>query len=106
MAAVITSQGHGLGWKRPLPGRSALDLLPHVDLEGLTIKTSVDPRKKMPSALNQLALGSCTANATNRAFRYDTIMDGKDCGELSRLWTYYLDRKSTRLNSSHLGISY
>lgn len=46
----------------------------------------------MPSALNQLALGSCTANATNRAFRYDSIMDGKDCGELSRLWTYYFER--------------
>lgn len=46
----------------------------------------------MPPALDQGQLGSCTANATNRAFRYDTIMDGKDCGELSRLWTYFFER--------------
>lgn len=46
----------------------------------------------MPPALNQLELGSCTANATARCFRYDTIMDGKDCGELSRLWIYYFER--------------
>ena len=89
---VITPQGHGLGWVRPLPGRGALELLPHVDTAELKILTEVDPRKKMPPALNQLALGSCTANATGRAFRYDTIMDGKDCGELSRLWIYYFER--------------
>lgn len=83
---------HALGWKHPLPGRGALDLLPHVDTAGLTIKSEVDPRPKMPPALNQLALGSCTANATNRGMRYDTILDGKDCGELSRLWTYYFER--------------
>jgi C1A family cysteine protease len=83
---------HGMGWKRPLPGRSALELLPHADVYGLSVKDEVDPRAKMPPALNQLALGSCTANATNRSFRYDTIMDGKDCGELSRLWTYYFER--------------
>jgi C1A family cysteine protease len=46
----------------------------------------------MPPAFDQLRLGSCTANATNRCFRYDTIMDGKDCGELSRLWTYFFER--------------
>jgi hypothetical protein len=39
-----------------------------------------------------IGVHNCTANATNRAFRYDTIMDGKDCGELSRLWTYYFER--------------
>lgn len=83
---------HGMGWRRPLPGRAALDLLDPVDTSGLTIKDEVDPRPKMPPALDQGQLGSCTANATNRAFRYDTIMDGKDCGELSRLWTYYFER--------------
>jgi len=90
--AIITPQGHALGWKRPLPGRGALELLPHADTAGLTILSQVDPRAKMPPALNQLQLGSCTANATARAFRYDTILDGKDCGELSRLWIYYFER--------------
>ena len=83
---------HTYGWKRPLPGRGALDLLPHVDTSGIAIKPEVDPRPKMPPALNQLELGSCTANATARCFRYDTIQDGADCGELSRLWIYYFER--------------
>lgn len=83
---------HYYGWRRPLPGRGALDLLPHTDTTGLKILSQVDPRAKMPPALNQLELGSCTANATARAFRYDTILDGKDCGELSRLWLYYFTR--------------
>ena len=90
---VITPQGHSLGWIKPPLGRRAIDLLPPADITGLTILPEVDPRKKMPPALNQLALGSCTANATNRCFRYDTIMDGKDCGELSRLYTYYYERE-------------
>lgn len=92
MAFVVTPQGHGLGWKRPLPGRGALDLLEPVDTTGLPILSVVDPRKSMPPALNQGELGSCTANATARCFRYDTIMDGKDCQELSRLWIYYFER--------------
>ena len=88
---------HSFGWRRPLPGREALALLPHADTSGIAIRAEVDPRPYMPRALNQLNLGSCTANATNRAFRYDTIQDalhghGKDCGELSRLWTYYFER--------------
>ena len=90
--AIITPQGHYLGWKRPLPGRGALEQLPHADTTNLAVLPQVDPRKKMPPAVNQLALGSCTANATGRAFRYDTIQDGKDCGELSRLWIYYFER--------------
>lgn len=83
---------HAYGWRSALPGRSALETLPHADTSGLTAKIEVDPRAKMPPALHQLALGSCTANATNRAFRYDSILDGHDCGELSRLWTYYFER--------------
>jgi C1A family cysteine protease len=37
-------------------------------------------------------LGSCTANATAAAFRYDAILDGVDPGPLSRLWIYYNER--------------
>ena len=88
---------HRYTWKPPLPGRGARDLLEHADTSGIVILPEVDPRPHMPAALNQGQLGTCTANATNRAFRYDTIQDalkgtGKDCGELSRLWTYYFER--------------
>ena len=83
---------HAYGWRRPLPGRGALDLLPHVDTTGLEALPEVDPRAEMPPVFNQGQLGSCTANATAACFQYDTIVDGKDCGELSRLWIYYFER--------------
>ena len=92
-----TKPSHRYTWKPPLPGRGARDIEEHADITGITILDEVDPRPHMPAALNQGQLGTCTANATNRAFRYDTIQDallgrGKDCGELSRLWTYYFER--------------
>jgi C1A family cysteine protease len=80
------------GWKRPLPGRGALDLLPHVDTDGLTVRSNVDPRSKMPPVFDQGQLGSCTANATAACFQYDAILDGHDPGELSRLWIYYFEK--------------
>lgn len=92
LAIPQVQRQHAMGWKRPLPGQGALALLEHADTSGIKIKPVVDPRPTMPPALDQGELGSCTANATNRAFRYDTILDGHDCGELSRLWTYYFER--------------
>jgi C1A family cysteine protease len=89
MTGTITRR---YGWRRPLPGQGALDLLPHADTTGLTIKPEVDPRAEMPPIFDQLPLGSCTANATAAAFQYDGILDGKDPGELSRLWIYYFER--------------
>lgn len=88
----VPAPQHAFGWRPPLPGRSAIELLPPVDTSGLEVKPVVDPRKAMPPALDQLNLGACTANAANRAMRYDTILDGKDCTELSRLWTYFFER--------------
>lgn len=75
------------GWRRSLT-----KVYPTADTSGLVIKAQVDPRGKMPPALNQGQLGSCTANATARCMRYDSIMDGNDPGELSRLWIYYWER--------------
>ena len=40
---------------------------------------------------NILIAGNCTANATAGAFQYDSIVDGHDCGLLSRLWIYYFE---------------
>jgi hypothetical protein len=80
------------GWRRPLPGQGALDLLPHVDTTDLPIAANVDPRGKMPPVFDQGQLGSCTANATAAVFQYDSILDGDECGELSRLWIYYFER--------------
>jgi C1A family cysteine protease len=87
---------HVYGWRRPLPGRGALDLLPHADTTALEILPEVDPRPKMPPVFNQGQLGSCTANATAACFQYDTIVDGKDCGELSRRWIYHFEKAIER----------
>jgi C1A family cysteine protease len=62
------------------------------DTGGLGVATEVDPRKKLPPIFDQGQLGSCTANATAACFQYDSILDGKDCGVLSRLWIYYFER--------------
>jgi C1A family cysteine protease len=83
---------HRYGWRAPLPGRGALDLLPHADTSGLPILPEVDPRGKMPPVFNQGQLGSCTANATAACFQYDAILDGKDCSELSRRWIYHFEK--------------
>ncbi len=82
---------HAYGWRRPLPGRGALELLPHADTTDLPILPEVDPRSHMPPIFNQGQLGSCTANATATCFQFDTIMDGKDCGVLSRRWIYHFE---------------
>lgn len=88
----MTASMHRYGWRRPLPGRSALDLLPHADTTGLTVLPEVDPRATMPPVFDQGQLGSCTANATAACFQYDAIQDGKDCGELSRRWIYHFEK--------------
>ena len=88
----VTPTRHAYGWRRPLPGRGALEQLAHVDTTGVKILPEVDPRGKLPPVFNQGQLGSCTANATAACFQYDAIQDGKDCGELSRLWIYYFER--------------
>lgn len=76
------------GWRRALPGLT----YPEADVGGLEAVATVDPRAKMPPVFDQGQLGSCTANATAACFQYDSILDGKDCGELSRLWIYYFER--------------
>lgn len=77
------------GWRRSLPGLT----YPTADVGGLEAVQEVDPRAKMPPVFDQGQLGSCTANATAGCFQYDSILDGKDCGELSRLWIYYFERQ-------------
>lgn len=66
--------------------------LPRADTANLPILPTVDPRGEMPPVFDQGRLGSCTANATAGCFQYDSIVDGHDCGPLSRLWIYYWER--------------
>jgi C1A family cysteine protease len=92
MGAVILPterQVHHYGWRPGLPGV----LREAANTTGLAILPEVDPRPHMPRIFNQLALGSCTANATAAAFQYDAKLDGHDPGHLSRLWIYYQERK-------------
>jgi C1A family cysteine protease len=62
------------------------------DVSGLAFPVEVDPRKLLPPVLDQLQLGSCTSNATVTAFRWDSILDAADTGDLSRLWIYRGER--------------
>jgi C1A family cysteine protease len=75
------------------PGPAQRHDFPRTDVYGLKIASQVDPRDELPPLFNQGQLGSCTANATSAAFQYESILDGKDCGELARLWVYYFERK-------------
>lgn len=80
---------HYGGWRPSLPDhRQAI-----ADTSGIKTLPEVDPRTTLPPIDNQWALGSCTANATQAAFRYDGILDGTDPGELARLWIYWQERK-------------
>lgn len=82
---------HYGGWRRSLPVS-----LPTAEAvtAAVTVKPQVDPRSVTDGLRNsQWALGSCTANATSKAFRYDTILDDKDCGALSRFDIYWQERE-------------
>jgi C1A family cysteine protease len=76
------------GWKPSLPDQNRAI----ANTDGLRALPEVDPRSELPPVDNQWALGSCTANATQSAFRYDAMLDGKDPGELARLWIYWQER--------------
>lgn len=82
-------QQHYGGWRRTPEHLRP----PTADHSGLTILDEVDPRDQLPPVFDQGQLGSCTSNATAGCFQYDAIVDGKDCGPLSRLWIYYMERK-------------
>lgn len=81
---------HYGGWRPSFPHRLNVSLAVG---SAVQVKAEVDPRAETDKLQNnQWALGSCTANATSKAFRYDTILDGKDCGDLSRLDIYWQER--------------
>lgn len=83
---------HYGGW-RPSPYPVSALLAEPVSA-AITIKAEVDPREVTDTLRNnQWALGACTANATSKAFRYDTILDDNDCGPLSRFDIYWQERK-------------
>lgn len=82
-------QQHYGGWRRTPEHLRP----PTADHSGLNILDEVDPRDQLPAVFDQGQLGSCTSNAKAAQFQYDTIVDGKDCGPLSRLWIYYMERK-------------
>lgn len=88
MGIEIVQPQHIYGWRGKLPGLT----YPAADTTDLQILKEVDPRPHMPAVFDQGELGSCTANATATCFQYDSIVDGKDCGPLSRLWIYYFER--------------
>jgi C1A family cysteine protease len=82
---------HVYGKRWPDPRRA--NEYPQADTTGLKAASSVDPRDELPEPDDQGQLGDCTADATELVFRYDSILDGKDPGPLSRLWIYRFERK-------------
>lgn len=78
------------GWRAASPGHAQRYAL--ADTSEIAVLKKVDPTVDMPPIVNQLKLGACTANATARLFRGDTIRDGKDFGAMSRLDIYYDER--------------
>lgn len=91
---------HGLGWLR--------DSLDHRDHRltmvppGQPLPSQVSLRDKMPDRFDQLALGSCTANAWALNYRYDARKQGLPDFMPSRLMIYYDERAlehSTRSDS-------
>ena len=80
------------GWQPDLPDHRDL-LYSTIKPKGVRLPSAVDLRAGCSPVEDQGELGSCTANATAACFQYDSILDGKDCGELSRLWIYYFERQ-------------
>lgn len=76
---------HYTGWK-PSPIDPA-NKVTEVDV-AQAFPDTYDPRGETPEIYNQLELGSCTANATMRAIRYEFIKADADPGNFSRLWAY------------------
>lgn len=62
------------------------------DTRELKILDEVDPRLEMQAPYDQLQLGSCDPNSWVGAAEYNSILNGKDPGILSRLFVYYLGR--------------
>lgn len=77
------------GWHPSLP--DPRDLI--ADTSGIKVLPEVDPRDNMPPPYDQLALGSCTANAIAGAIEYDSILNDQHRGTPSRLDIYYGERK-------------
>lgn len=82
-----TPSGYFTGWKAsPLDPRNKVT---EVDV-AQAFPDTYDTRGSadIPPIVNQLELGSCTANATTRAIRHEFIKAGDDPGNFSRLWAY------------------
>lgn len=82
---------HYYGWRPSAPDpRNHITAAP-----GTGVKDQVDNRMMygIPAIYNQLELGSCTANAANRAIRLWYLFNhDKEIGDISRLFTYGSER--------------
>lgn len=87
--SLVLPSGRYTGWKpSPVDPRNKITQIPEV-----APPKEYDPRGETPAIVNQLELGGCTANATERAFRYAFIVAANfDPGAFSRLWIYAQER--------------
>lgn len=79
------------GWKKQLPDFRDISLK-IVEVPEGSLPDVVDLTSKCPPVYNQLALGSCTANAIAAAYQFDLIKQGAKDFNPSRLFIYYNER--------------
>src|ERR1035441_6061268 len=91
------------GWLAPLPLRYASTSAGvRLSLPGHSGQVPLDEGRGTVSRLKSLGLRARSAEMiTQRPVTGSLLSSGK-----TQVYLYCLDRKSTRLNSSHLGISY
>jgi len=81
------------GWKKDK--KDERDLVHNFSIsKDIGTVTSVDLRSQCPPVYNQLALGSCTANAICGAYEFDQMKQGQQINQFapSRLFLYYNER--------------
>src|SRR5207302_9609309 len=93
----------GMGWlKDSLDQRDFLYQLP----KAIALPPSVDLRSQCPSVYDQLALGSCTANAIAGAIEFNQIKAGSSTPFVpSRLFIYFNERVIEHTVRSDAGAS-
>lgn len=72
-------------------------------IDASTLPPAVDLREWCPAVMDQGQIGSCTANATTGAIRYNRIKTGKPDVALARLQLYYDSRALEHTTKSDSG---
>lgn len=104
MPNVTPVRNYGTGWKRDLPDRRDHKFATPREVKA-ALPPSMDLRSTLPYTLNQLNLGSCTANSSAYISDAERIKLGLPPIYPSRLFQYYNSRSLEGTISSDSGAS-